>query len=326
MMEENKTMLEVRHLKKYFPVSGKKTARAVDDVSFLVPQGKVYGIVGESGCGKTTIGKIIAGIYDPTEGEVLLEGKSIFQKKDKELAKFCRKNIQMVFQDPYSSLNPKMCISKILEEPFLIHEKEMSKAERQKRVSELLEMVGLPQDSLRKYPHEFSGGQRQRIVIARALALNPKLLICDEPVSALDVSIQGQILKLLEKLQAELGITVIFIAHGLHVVKYMSDRIGVLYLGRMVEEADSDELFYHPGHPYTEQLMASIPEADPNVKMPELKLEGELPSILDVPKGCCFCTRCPYAKERCFEERPQLQELAPGHKAACFFPRHPKDR
>lgn len=326
MMEENKTMLEVRHLKKYFPVSGKKTARAVDDVSFLVPQGKVYGIVGESGCGKTTIGKIIAGIYDPTEGEVLLEGKSIFQKKDKELVKFCRKNIQMVFQDPYSSLNPKMRISKILEEPFLIHEKEMSKAERQKRVSELLEMVGLPQDSLRKYPHEFSGGQRQRIVIARALALNPKLLICDEPVSALDVSIQGQILKLLEKLQAELGITVIFIAHGLHVVKYMSDRIGVLYLGRMVEEADSDELFYHPGHPYTEQLMASIPEADPNVKMPELKLEGELPSILDVPKGCCFCTRCPYAKERCFEERPQLQELAPGHKAACFFPRHPKDR
>lgn len=321
MMDQKETMmLEVKNLKKYFPVSGKKTAKAVDDVSFSVQKGKVYGIVGESGCGKTTIGKIIAGIYQPTDGEILLEDRSVFQKKDRELAQFCKKNIQMVFQDPYSSLNPKMRISKILEEPFVIHEKNMSKEARQKRVEELLEMVGLPKDSLRKYPHEFSGGQRQRIVIARALALHPKLLICDEPVSALDVSIQGQILKLLERLQEELGITVIFIAHGLHVVKYLSDRIGVLYLGRMVEEADAEELFYHPQHPYTEQLMASIPEADPDMPMPELKLEGELPSILDVPKGCCFCTRCPYAKERCMQERPELREIAPNHKVACFYP------
>mgnify|MGYP004605525279 CR=1 FL=1 len=321
-----KPLLEVKGLKQYFPVSRKFTVKAVEDVSFYINPGETYGLVGESGSGKTTIGRALIRLYDPTAGQITFDGMDISGKMSPQTEARLRSDMQMIFQDPMACLNPRQKVADIIAQGLDIHHRYHSQKERTEMVADILHKVGLAPEHANRYPHQFSGGQRQRIVIARALALNPKLLICDEPVSALDVSIQGQILKLLEKLQAELGITVIFIAHGLHVVKYMSDRIGVLYLGRLVEEADSDELFYHPGHPYTEQLMASIPEADPNVKMPELKLEGELPSILDVPKGCCFCTRCPYAKERCFEERPQMQELAPGHKAACFFPRYPKDR
>ena len=321
--QEVKNLLEVRDLKKYFPISGdslfskKKFAHAVDGVNFAVKKGKTLGIVGESGCGKTTVGRMIVRLTPATSGEIFFEGRDILKFRKSEMS-LLRRQIQFIFQDPYASLNPKMKIGEILGEPLTLYKIAKGK-EKERQVAELLEIVGLPKSAMSRFPHEFSGGQRQRIGIARALSLKPKLIICDEPVSALDVSIQSQILNLLQELQEKYGLTYIFIAHGLNVIKHISDDVGVMYLGRMMELSPVDDLFRHPYHPYTQALMAAIPMPDPDIEGCNVVLKGEVQGLIDVPDRCRFCTRCPIARDRCFIEEPQLREISSGRFAACHF-------
>ena len=291
-----------------------KPLKAVDDVSFSINKGETLGLVGESGCGKTTVGRTILHLYKPTGGEVLYKGRKIQTKADIQAF---RNKASMVFQDPYSSLNPRMTVADIIGEPLDVHKLYSSKQERQDRILELMGYVGLNSEHAARYAHEFSGGQRQRIGIARALATNPKFVVCDEAVSALDVSIQAQIINLLLDLKEHQNLTYMFITHDLSVVKYISDRVGVMYLGNMVELAEADEIFHHPIHPYTEALLNAIPTTD-TVGAKELSiLEGDIPSPVNPPKGCKFHTRCPYATEQCAQERPELREVAPDHFVAC---------
>jgi len=316
-------LVSVRNLKKYFPVRGglfstvRAHVHAIDDVSFDVYQGETFGLVGESGCGKTTTGRVMLRLDDATSGDVLFEGKSIFKLGREELRRQ-RRDMQIIFQDPYSSLNPRMTVGEIVGEPLTVHHI-ASGREKEDQVRELLETVGLSAYHIKRYPHEFSGGQRQRIGIARALALHPKLIVCDEPVSALDVSIQSQVLNLLNDLQEKFGLTYVFIAHGLNVVKHMSTRIGVMYLGKLVEVSDSVDLFQRPQHPYTEALLSAIPVPDPNLNRQRIVLQGDVPSPVNPPSGCRFHTRCPYAQEVCRAEEPELLDLGGGHQVACHF-------
>ena len=320
----NTLLLEINNLKKYFPVKKKglfspsQHLMAVDGVDLHLKPGETLGIVGESGCGKSTLAKTIARLYDTTAGQIIFNEQDISQMSQKRLRPL-RTEIQFVFQDPYESLNPRHTITTILEEPFLIHTS-LTPQERKLEVIKLLQRVGLPADSLKKYPYEFSGGQRQRIGIARAIALNPKLLICDEPVSALDVSVQSQIINLLMELQKELNIAILFIAHDLAVVKHISDRIAVMYLGKIVETATSESLFESPQHPYTQFLLDAIPNPNPNIKRSKRRIQGELPSPITPPPGCRFQTRCPMADNICRESEPFLEDIEPAqHKAACHF-------
>ncbi|MDQ0156180.1 ABC transporter ATP-binding protein [Robertmurraya andreesenii] len=316
-------LLKVDNLKKYFPIKGgifgKRIGevKAVDDVSFYVKKGETLGLVGESGCGKSTTGRALMRLIEPTEGQVLFEGKDLTKLNAEEMRRM-RKEIQMVFQDPFASLNPRHTIQKILEEPLIVHGIK-DKMERKRRVKEMLEVVGLNSYHAKRYPHQFSGGQRQRIGIARALMTKPKLIIADEPVSALDVSIQSQVLNLLEDLQKEFQLTYIFIAHDLGVVKHISDRIGVMYLGRLVEMTEAERLYEKPSHPYTKALLASIPIPDPDVQKESELLMGDLPSPSNPPKGCAFHTRCSECMEVCKTVRPELKEIEPGHFAACHL-------
>lgn len=317
------TLLEVKGLKKYFPITKgffKKTIgyiKAVDDVDFYINKGETFGLVGESGCGKTTVGKLIMRLIEATDGKIYFEGRDIRSLNKVEMLKM-RRDIQIVFQDPYGSLNPRMTVEEIIGEPIKKH-KITAKGKVKTRVNELLSKVGLSIKDANKYPHEFSGGQRQRIVIARALALNPKLIVCDEPVSALDVSVQAQILNLLKDLQCELDIAYLFIAHGMPAVRYMSSRVGVMYLGKLVEVAECDELFEHQLHPYSQALMSAIPVADPKHKQERIIIKGDLSSPTDVIEGCSFNPRCPIAKEICREAVPELKEVRKDHYVSCHF-------
>jgi peptide/nickel transport system ATP-binding protein len=321
------SLLNVQSLKKYFDITPgfnfgrpRRYLRAVDDVSFSIKAGETLGLVGESGCGKSTIGNCIIRLLDPTGGEVLFEGQNIARMNSRELSPI-RKNIQMIFQDPYSSLNPRMRVFDLIAEPFRAN-RVLSNNEMRAEVYRLLNVVGLPVDYAGRFPHEFSGGQRQRIGIARALALKPKLIICDEPVSALDVSIQAQILNLLMNLQEQFGLTYIFISHSLPSIKHICTRVAVMYLGRIVEYADTEELFRHPAHPYTEGLMSAIPISDPILrsKRRRVLLEGDMPSPTAPPAGCHFHPRCKYRTEKCVEETPGLTEMVPNHLTACHYP------
>lgn len=319
-MGDKKPILEVKHLKKYFPVDAKHTLKAVDDVSFTIYEGETLGIVGESGCGKTTCGRTCIGVYEATSGEVLYKGKDINKMTAAERKEFTKK-VQMIFQDPYSSLDPRMKVHDIIAKGMQIHKLVSSKAEEIKAVQSLLEQVGLNPEHASRYVHEFSGGQRQRIGIARALAVNPEFLMCDEPISALDVSVQAQVVNLLVKLQKERGLTCMFIAHDLSMVKHISDRVGVMYLGNLVELADSDVLYQHPLHPYTKALLSAIPVPDPDIERQrnQIRLEGEVPSPMNPPAGCHFCNRCSYAKEECSCQTPVMREVEPGHFVACHL-------
>ena len=320
-------LLEVKDLKKYFPVAGgglfTKTighVKAVDGVSFGVRRGETFGLVGESGCGKSTIGKVLLRLQDATAGQVFFEGQDIMGLSPKEMRKL-RRDMQIIFQDPYASLNPRMTVGEIVAEPLEIHGV-VKGADKDKRVKNLLEVVGLASYHARRHPHEFSGGQRQRIGIARALALNPKMIVCDEPVSALDVSIQSQVINLLRDLQKELHLTYLFIAHDLSVVKHISKRVGVMYLGKMMEISTSDELYAHPLHPYTEALMSAIPIPDPTRQHDRIVLEGDVPSPVNPPSGCRFHTRCRYAAQvgaKCVTVEPAMTEVIPGHWVACHL-------
>jgi oligopeptide/dipeptide ABC transporter ATP-binding protein len=317
-------LLEVKGLKKYFPFKqgmfSRDTGyvRAVDGLDFFVKRGETLGIVGESGCGKSTAGQLILQLLEATEGEIWFEGRDLTKLKKEEIRQV-RRDLQIIFQDPYASLNPRMTVENIVAEPLKVHGIGKS-SELKERVAELLNVVGLGAHHMNRHPHEFSGGQRQRIGIARALALKPKLVVCDEPVSALDVSIQSQILNLLKSLQKEFQLTYIFIAHGLPAVKHISDRIAVMYLGKIVELADRDALFNHPRHPYTEALLSAIPVPDPTQRKERIILQGDLPSPANPPTGCRFHTRCPYVQDVCREKEPGLQQQADGHLAACHFP------
>ncbi len=322
---DEKIALEIKNLKKYFPVKKgffKRTVgyvKAVDDVSFHIGAGETFGLVGESGCGKTTVGKLVMRLHEADAGEIRLFGKDITHLRERELRKE-RRDFQIVFQDPYGSLDPTKTVASILSEPLRKY-KAVPREEISGRVEALLDMVGLNPDDANKYPHEFSGGQRQRVAVARAIALQPKLIVCDEPVSALDVSVQAQVLNLLKELQNRLGISYLFIAHGMAVVKHISQRIGVMYLGQLVEMAESEELFRCQLHPYTATLISSIPIPDPTYSAQRIILEGEVPSPINPPSGCRFHPRCPYAKDVCKEQAPAMQELSPGHFVACHFPR-----
>ena len=313
-------LVQVRHLKEYFPINSgflKTTMlKAVDDVSFDIRKGETLGLVGESGCGKTTVGRTLLHLYKPTEGEIWFDGQQIVPGP--ALKEF-RKKAQMVFQAPYSSLNPRMTVADIVAEPLDVHKLYSNKAEREQRIRELMSLVGLNTEHATRYAHEFSGGQRQRIGIARALASRPQFIVCDEPVSALDVSIQAQVINMLEDLQSQLGLTYLFIAHDMSVVKHISQRIAVMYLGHMVELAPSNELHHHPLHPYTISLMSAVPIPDPREsrKQQRIVLEGDVPSPLKVPSGCPFRTRCSRATKACEESTPEFREMAPGHFAAC---------
>ena len=328
-MAENRTpLLSVQHLCKEFPVESgvfgkrfsKKSVHAVNDVSFDIYPGETFGLVGESGCGKSTTGRCIMRLTHPTSGKVFFEGKDVGEMSKKEL-KEMRRNMQFIFQDPYASLNPRMTIGEIVSEPLVIHGEMPDKAQRMDYVRELLDIVGLNPEHINRYPHEFSGGQRQRVGIARAFALKPKLIICDEPVSALDVSIQAQVLNLLNDLQDEYGTAYLFIAHDLSVVQHISDNIGVMYLGNMMEYSDWKTLYDEPYHPYTQSLLSAVPVPDPDVQASRerIVLAGDPPSPIDAPSGCCFHTRCPIACEKCSQERPEFREVAPGHFCACHF-------
>lgn len=318
-------LLDVIDLKKHFPVRGtfgrlggtKGAVKAVDGISFKIYEGETYGLVGESGCGKSTTGRTILRLIEPTSGQAFYDGKDIFKMSQSE-KKNIYKELQMVFQDPYSSLNPRKRIGQTLEEPLNIH-KIGTKQERTDIVMDLLERVGLRVDHYYRYPHELSGGQRQRIGLARAISVNPKLIVADEPVSALDVSIQSQVINILEQLQDDFGLTYLFIAHDISVVRHISDRIGVMYLGHIVEEAKTDELMENPLHPYTEALLSSVPVPNPEIKRERIILKGDLPSPIDPPSGCVFHTRCPVAMDICKQKKPERQEIAPNHFVACHL-------
>lgn len=320
---DSDVLLSVRDLVKYYPVRGGLFQRAVaqvkavDHVSFEVREGETLGLVGESGCGKTTVGRTVLRLLNPTAGEVIFRGMNIASASGARL-KALRRDMQIIFQDPFSSLDPRMPVGEIVGEGLEVHGIK-NRAEREELVRQAMDMVGLRGQYARRYPHEFSGGQRQRIGIARALVLRPKFVVCDEPVSALDVSIQSQILNLLKDLQQQLGITYLFIAHNLAVVRYISDRIAVMYLGKIVETAESDELFHNPLHPYTQALMASIPIPDPRARRQRAVLSGDVPSPLNPPSGCRFHTRCPYAVELCSQSEPSLRSLGPDHSVACHL-------
>ena len=320
--DSNKKLLEIEHLKQYFPLPGSsKTVRAVDDVSFFIKKGETFGLVGESGCGKTTTGRSILRLTEPTAGKIVYGGEVLFDSKNKIKANMLpfRRKMQIVFQDPYASLDPRMTVSDIVGEALDIHRLYSSKAERREKILDLLETVGLNSEHANRYPHEFSGGQRQRIGIARALAVKPEFVVCDEPVSALDVSIQAQVVNMFEDLQVKMGLTYLFIAHDLSIVNHISSRIGVMYLGHMVELADSDELIFHSAHPYTKSLISAVPIADPKIARSSKRiiLNGDVPSPVNPPSGCPFRTRCPYADEICAEKKPEFKEIASGHYAAC---------
>lgn len=321
---KQEVLLEVRNLVKHFPIRQGiiftrqvGAVKAVDDISFTVNKGETLGLVGESGCGKTTTGRVILRLIEPTSGQVIFDGKNVPALPKDELREL-RKEMQIIFQDPYGSLNPRMTVGDIIGEPLHIH-KLAKGPEREKRVRELLEVVGLSAFHARRFPHEFSGGQRQRIGIARALAVNPRLIICDEPVSALDVSIQAQVINLLQDLQEEFGLTYLFIAHDLSVVKHISDRVAVMYLGKIVELTDKDELYRNPKHPYTQALLSAIPEADPTIKKERIILKGDVPSPINPPSGCRFHTRCPKAMEICTKEEPEFLDSGGGHFVACHL-------
>ena len=317
---KNRPLVEVKNLKEYFDINmgffRSKPLKAVDDVSFTINKGETLGLVGESGCGKTTVGRTILHLYKPTAGEVIFDGKPIKTKQD--IQEF-RKKATMVFQDPYSSLNPRMTVSDIVGEPLDVHKLYSSKQERQERILELMGYVGLNSEHASRYAHEFSGGQRQRIGIARALAVNPEFIVCDEPVSALDVSIQAQVINMFDDLQEKLGLTYLFIAHDLLVVRHISDRIAVMYLGKMVELAEANEIYNHPLHPYSQSLLSAVPVPDPKIARANqrIALSGDIPSPLNAPSGCPFRTRCRYATDACAQSMPPFEEVAPGHFVAC---------
>ena len=316
------TLLEVKGLKKYFSTP-KGMLHAVDDINFTLEQGKTLGIVGESGCGKSTMGRVILHLLSPTDGQIVFDGKDV-SKPDRQMLKDLRKEMQMIFQDPYSSINPRMTVSEIIGEPMRIF-KTCSNADLDREVVKLMDTVGLATRLYNTYPHELDGGRRQRIGIARALALNPKFIVCDEPVSALDVSIQAQILNLMQDLQAERKLTYIFITHDLSVVKHISDDIGVMYLGQMVEKCSSKELFQRQLHPYTKALLSAIPRPKPHQKTQRILLRGEISSPIDPGDRCRFCTRCIYAQEKCFKESPKMEEALPGHFVTCHYQRQNAD-
>ena len=317
---KNRPLVEVKNLKEYFDINmgffRTKPLKAVDDVSFTINKGETLGLVGESGCGKTTVGRTILHLYKPTAGEVIFDGKPIKTKHD--INEF-RKKATMVFQDPYSSLNPRMTVSDIVGEPLDVHKLYSSKKEREERILELMGHVGLNSEHASRYAHEFSGGQRQRIGIARALAVNPEFIVCDEPVSALDVSIQAQVINMFGDLQDKLGLTYLFIAHDLLVVRHISDRIAVMYLGKMVELAPADEIYNHPLHPYSQSLLSAVPVPDPKIARANqrIALTGDIPSPLNAPSGCPFRTRCRHATDACAQSMPPFEEVEPGHFVAC---------
>lgn len=316
---EKKVLLSVQELKKYFKVGGNKLLKAVDGVTFDIYKGETLGMVGESGCGKSTCGRTIIRIYDATKGKVMYNGKDVHRLKGAERKEFT-KSSQMIFQDPYASLDPRMLVGNIIGEGIDIHGLYEGEARKQ-RIYELLELVGLNKEHANRFPHEFSGGQRQRIGIARALAVNPEFIVCDEPISALDVSVQAQVVNLLQELQEKYGLTYLFIAHDLSMVRYISDRVAVMYLGSLMEIADSDELYENPMHPYTEALLSAIPIPDPHLQetRKRILLEGDVPSPVNPPKGCKFVDRCRKATDKCRNKRPELKEIKPGHFVACHL-------
>lgn len=324
MTNDNKTILEVKNLKKYFPVTGgffKKVVghvKATDDVSFILREGETLGLVGESGCGKSTTGRTILRLVEPTSGEVHFKGQNIANLSNQEMKKI-RQQMQIIFQDPYSSLNPRMSVGEMIKEPLIHHGYFKKGKELDERAVEVLRLCGLDDYHVNRYPHEFSGGQRQRIGIARALALNPSFIVADEPVSALDVSIQSQVINLMRDLQGEMGLSYLFISHDLGVVKHISDRVGVMYLGSLVELGTKKDLFNNPRHPYTQALLSAIPVADPTHKKKRILLQGDIPSAVNPPSGCKFHTRCPYAKDICKNEVPELKEYGTEHFCACHF-------
>ncbi|MBM7111064.1 Oligopeptide transport ATP-binding protein OppF [Brevibacillus laterosporus] len=317
-MSNDDTLVEVRNLKKFFKI-GENTLKAVNDVSFTIKRGETLGIVGESGCGKSTAGRTMLRLYDPTDGQVFFEGKDLSKLSPSEM-KAMRRNIQMIFQDPYASLNPRMTVGDIIGEALDIHGL-ASGSKRKERIQELLSLVSLNPEHMNRFPHEFSGGQRQRIGIARALAVEPKFIVCDEPISALDVSVQAQVVNLLEQLQEKMGLTYMFIAHDLSMVKYISDRVGVMYLGKMVELADSEKLYEKPLHPYTQALLSAIPIPDPEIERTRerIVLQGDVPSPMNPPSGCHFRTRCPKAMPECAAKEPVWKEIESGHFVACHL-------
>ncbi|MBN1955249.1 MAG: dipeptide ABC transporter ATP-binding protein [Anaerolineae bacterium] len=325
MAVEQEPLVQVRHLKKYFPITRGIIQRhvgdvkAVDDVTFDIYRGETLGLVGETGCGKTTVGRTIIRLYEATDGEVIFEGEQLRSLRGSALRQM-RRRMQMIFQDPYASLNPRMTVGSIVAEPLTVHRVARG-AEKKARVEELLNLVGLNPYFAARYPHEFSGGQRQRIGIARALALNPDLIVCDEPISSLDVSIQAQVVNLLKDLQVRMGLTYLFIAHDLSMVRHISDRMAVMYLGKIVELTDRNEIYLNPMHPYTQALMSAVPVPDPEVEEQRRRiiLEGDLPSPANPPAGCNFSTRCPKVMEICSQEEPEFKELKPGHWVACHL-------
>lgn len=324
-MSEN--LVEVKHLQQYFPAGGmgknKQYVQAVDDVSFAIRKGETLGLVGESGCGKTTTGRTLLRLYEPTDGTIIYDGKVLFDKKEKIAVDMLpyRRRMQIVFQDPYASLDPRMTIGDIVGEGIDIHHLCANAKERHDKIISLLERVGLNSEHANRYPHEFSGGQRQRVGIARALAVDPEFIVCDEPVSALDVSIQAQVVNMFEDLQQEMGLTYLFIAHDLNIVKYISDRIAVMYLGNVVELASSDELYKNTLHPYSQALLSAVPIPDPaeEAQKKRIIISGDVPSPINTPKGCNFAGRCPRACDQCKESKPALQEITPGHFVACHL-------